>query len=133
MEILNDEPNREKQRHGCVTAWLIFVIIVNSLVSILYLFAGEFIAKNSEVFISETTILLLGLLGLANVVCAILLFSWKKIGFWGFLITSVAALAINLNLGLSSGQTFGGLIGIAILYGILQIKKNDVSTWESLD
>jgi hypothetical protein len=42
-------------------------------------------------------------------------------------------LIINLNIGIGIGQSLGGLIGIAVLFGILQITKDGVSGWEQLE
>lgn len=133
MENLNSPTNTPKQRHGCVTAWLILIIVANSLTAVLYLLAGDLITQNFPGEISGSMLIVLALLGLANVIFAILLFMWKKIGFWGFLATSIVALIINLNLGLGIGQSILGLIGIAILYGILQIKQDNVSAWDNLE
>lgn len=129
----NENPNLPKQRHGCVTAWLIFMILVNSATAISYLFARDMVAQSLPWETSRTMIILLGILGLGNVIFAILLFKWLKLGFWGSLITSIGALIINLNIGLGIAQSLFGLIGIVILYGILQIKKEDISAWDNLD
>jgi hypothetical protein len=40
---------------------------------------------------------------------------------------------LNLNMGLGDGQSFIGLVGIVILYGILQIKKDGITAWENLE
>lgn len=125
--------NNQKQRHGCVTAWLIFMIIVNSLTGISYLFGGEAIAQNFPNGTSNTTLTLLAILGIGNAIFSILLLRWMKIGFWGFLVTSIAALIINLSIGLGVLQSIFGLAGVAILYGVLQIKKNNVPAWDNLD
>ena len=129
--------NSLKQRHGCVTAWLILMIIANSLIAIVYLFANEKITDNLPGDVSSSLIILLGIIGIANVIFAVLLFQWKKLGFWGFIVTSTGTFIINLSISSGSGpalaQSFLGLAGIAILYGILQIKKDNVSTWESLE
>lgn len=77
-------------------------------------------------------IVLLGIIGIANVVFSVLLLQWKN-GFWGFIVTSIAALIINLYLGLGIGQSVFGMVGIAILYFVLQIKKNDVTAWDNLE
>jgi hypothetical protein len=133
MEISNENSNVVKQRHGCVTAWLILMIILNSLIAIIYLFASDMITKNLPGNVSTPMIVLLGIIGIGNVVFSVLLFQWKKIGFWGFIFTSIGALIINLNIGLGIGQSLFGLVGIAILYGVLQIKKENVTTWENLE
>jgi len=125
--------NLNKERHGCVTAWLVFMIVANSITAVLYLFASDLISEGLPNGISNSIILLLGVLGIVNIIFAILLLSWKKIGFWGFLFVSIVGLCINLSLGLGLGQSLLGLVGIAILFGILQIKKDDVSAWDNLE
>ncbi|MEX0289474.1 MAG: hypothetical protein AB3N14_10230 [Flavobacteriaceae bacterium] len=122
-----------KQRHGCLTALLIFMIVINAITALSYLFMGDTISQNFPGGVSNTTMFTLALFGFANIIFAIFLFKWKKIGFWGFVGSSLVALAINLNIGLSIGQSLLGLLGVAILYGVLQIKQNDVSGWDNLE
>ncbi len=133
METTNENPNVPKQRHGCVTAWLIFMIVANSLSAGLYLFAKELITKSLPGEVSAPMIILLGILSIANIVFSVMLFQWKKLGFWGFAVTGVGALIVNLAIGLGVGQSLFGLAGIAILYGVLQIKQGNVTAWENLD
>jgi hypothetical protein len=76
---------------------------------------------------------LLGIIGIANVFFAIQIMQWKKYAFWGFAITACGTLIINLSIGLSIGQTLVGLVGIILLYGVLQIKKDNVTAWENLE
>ena len=133
MEYLNEKTNLPKQRHGCVTAWLILMIILNSLAALLYLFAGDTIAQGMPAGITHSILIVLGVLGIANVIFAVMLYNWKKLGFWGFVITSIGSFIINITSGLSTGQSFVGLVGIAVLYGILQITKDDVSAWDHLE
>jgi hypothetical protein len=133
METKDENSNVAKQRHGCVAAWLILMIILNSLVAIIYLFASDMITKNLPGNVSTTMIILLGFIGIGNVIFSVLLFQWKKIGFWGFIVTSIAALIINLSIGLGTGQSVLGLVGIAVLYGVLQIKKDNVPAWDNLE
>lgn len=122
-----------KQRHGCVTAWLIFMIIANAAFAAIYLFAGDMVAENIPGGISNLMLFLLGLLAAANVVFAVLLLKWKRIGFYGFLATSVITIAVNLSIGLGVGQSIAGIIGVIILYGILQIKKDSVTAWDNME
>jgi len=132
MKNLSENINTPKQRHGCVTAWLIFMIIVNSLIAITYLFASNFIL-NTLPNVSKTIIVLLGTFSVVNVIFSVMLLQWKKIAFWGFIGTSIVALVINLSIGMGIGQSLFGLVGIGVLYGILQIKKNNVTTWKNLE
>ncbi|MCK9414128.1 MAG: hypothetical protein M0Q53_17635 [Prolixibacteraceae bacterium] len=133
METTNENLNVPKQRHGCVTAWLILMIVANSLSAGLYLFAKEMVTKSLPGEVSTPMIILLGILAIGNIIFSVMLFQWKKLGFWGFVVTGAGALIINLIIGLGVGQSLFGLAGIAILYGVLQIKQGNVTAWENLD
>ncbi|MBT8272043.1 MAG: hypothetical protein KJO25_08370, partial [Bacteroidia bacterium] len=85
----------QKPRHGCVTAWLILMIVANAFSAITYLFMGNIISENLPNSIPNSVILLLGLVSIVNLVFAIMLFKWKKWAFWGFAGTSIIALIIN--------------------------------------
>ena len=123
----------EKQRHGCVTTWLILMIIFNSLTAVIYLFAGDIVAQNLPGGISNSMMILLAVLVIFNIIFSVMLLKWKKWGFWGLIFTSIGAFVINLSIGLGIGQSIIGLFGIAILFGILQIKKDNISAWDNLD
>jgi hypothetical protein len=126
-----DDMSEGKQRHGCLLAWLILMIIGNSLVALLYLLAGGLI-KQVMPNIPDWSLPVLGLLCIVNVVCAVALLKWKKWGFYGVAGTSAAAFVINLALGQGIIQSLLGLLGIAILYGVLQIGKDNVG-WTQLE
>lgn len=125
--------DQSKSRHGCLTAWLSLMLIGNALTALLYVFEGNVVMESFPGEISYTMVMLLTILGFANVACAFLMLKWKKIGFWGFLVTSFLTLIVNLNVGLSIGQALLGLIGIGILFGVLQIKQDGESGWENLE
>ena len=133
MEMTNEYQDLPKQRHGCVTAWIIIMIVGNSASALVYLLASEMITNNLPGNVPTLLIILLGLVGLANVIFSVMLLQWKKAGFWGFCLSSIVALVINTNIGLDITQSLLGLIGIGVLYGILQIKRNDRSAWENLE
>lgn len=125
--------NSSKQRHGFVTAWLVLMIIANSMTAINNLFASLMITDNFPSNVPTQMIIILGIIGIANIVFSVLLFKWKKLGFWGFIITSIGSLIINLSTGLDIVQSFFGMVGIALIYGVLQIKKDGISAWENLE
>ena len=133
MEYYNEPKDELKQRHGCVTAWLILMIIANSFTAISYLVFKNLTSQTFPEGISEPMILTLSLISIGNIFFAVLLFKWRRIGFWGISATAIVTLFINLSLGISVGQSLLGLMGIAILYGVLQIKVDDVSAWENLE
>ena len=108
-----------KKRHGCLTAWLVLMIIVNSLAALIYLFGRALIYQSVPNLPGWAfPVLFVGLL--FNVACAIALLKWKKWGFWGFSASAVLALILNLSFGMGV-SSIGGLIGVAILYGVLHI------------
>jgi hypothetical protein len=126
-----------RQRHGCLTAWLIFLIVGNSL-SILSNLAFSVSPQISSTLAAQGidmpgwTWLLLAVLGIFNVVCAIGLLKWKKWGFYGFVASSVAAFIINLSVGVNIATSLFGFIGIAILYGVLNMGGEN-KAWPRLE
>lgn len=122
-----------RQRHGCLTTWLIFMIIGNSITAASYLLMGDIIAQNLPNPIPQPIMTTLIIVSILNLLLAIMLFQWKKWAFWVLVGTSIIALIINLSLGLGIGTSLFGLSGIAILFGVLQMKKNGVTAWENLN
>lgn len=120
-----------KQRHGCLTAWLVLMIIANAGTAFMYLLGSAAIKQN---FPSAPgwAFPVLAVMGIANVVCAVALFQWKKWGFFGLLATSIVIFVINLMVGLNIVQAILGLTGFAILYGVLHIGK-ERKGWTQLD
>lgn len=141
--ILDDSINEinvetPKVRHGCVTAWLIFGIIINSIAALVYIiFQDAFMEimrdgiPNGQV--APWMIMTLAIIGLVNVFSCILLFQWKKLGFWMFLGTSIVTLVVNLMMGINIVQCGFGLAGVFLLYVILQIKEKNLTAWEQMD
>ncbi len=123
--------SENKQRHGCLTAYLILLIVANSATSLIYLLGSKAITQNTS-SMPEWAIPVLITFGVFNLICAIALFKWKKWGFWGCCISAVIMAGINLSLGLEIKSVIGGFVGIAILYGVLQIGKENKG-WIQLD
>ncbi len=115
-----------------MTAWLIFMIIVNALAALLHLFGGQPIREGMP-NTPDWAFPVLGLVCLVNFVCAIALFKWKKWGFFGFVGTSVLAAVINLAIGPGVVPALMSLVGIGILYGVLHIGKEESKGWPQLE
>jgi len=112
--------NQGKQRHGCLTAYLVVAIILSAIASLGNLLGGAMIQRafpNAPVWAMPV----LAFIGVFHIVCLVALFQWKKWGFYGVVLCSLASVAVNLIVGLGIGQALFGLIGIAVLYGVLQI------------
>ncbi|MHB8089496.1 MAG: hypothetical protein ACYDH2_14745 [Anaerolineaceae bacterium] len=113
-----------KNRHGCLTAYLIFMMLANTGALIMYL-VQEY---NFAPWVIPTLIVLL----LSNITVTIALFMWKRWGFWLVCFNATASFVINLIIGVSILQALMGFVGIGVLYGVLQIGKNNKG-WPQLD
>lgn len=120
-----------KSRHGCLTAWLVLMIIANAASGLIYIFGGSTV-RSTFPGAPGWAFPALIVFSLVNLVCAIAIFQWKKWGFWGFCASSILVGFVNLSIGLGIGTTLGGLIGLAILYGVLQI-GNENKGWPQLE
>jgi hypothetical protein len=126
----------QRNRNGFVMAWLIWGIIANAGFSSLYLFDTDGALMNLDYLMPTDSqrimIIMLGILSLLNIVFYALLINWKKSGFEGLVIISIASLVINLSIGYDLIWSCFGIIGIVILYSLLQVKKNGVSSWQHM-
>jgi hypothetical protein len=118
------------ERHGCLTTYLVFIIIVNSILSLLYLFGAEWLRRNGPNTPDWAFWALAGC-GFINVISAVALLRWRRWGFWLFIASAIAGLAINFSIGVGVQGAFGAVFGIAVLYGVLHI-GNEKKAWPRL-
>lgn len=84
--------------------------------------------------------------GIFGIVCIILLFNWKKLGFYGQILSSILFGGISIYLinriadesGIDASllqivPIVSIILGTFIFYAILQIKKNGVKFWDHLE
>jgi hypothetical protein len=128
-----------KQRHGCLTAFLVVLITgsIFSLGSYLYdILSGSYQSYISELQIPLYSFILTLVLLFLNILWLIAIYKWKKWGFWAFVITGVASIIISI----IYRPTFTSLvqsflinvIGIGMLYGVLHIGKENKG-WPQLE
>jgi hypothetical protein len=125
------EPISTKSRHGCLTAYLVVMIVAHAACTLVYLFAVSMprgVAAGKPAWIMWCLILI----GIFNVACAVALFRFKRWGFWGYVGSSVTTAVLNIVAGISLGLVLLGLAGIPILFGVLQIGKTNKG-WPQLD
>jgi len=115
---------KEKKRGGCITAFLIFMFIINPLLSIYYLAAGEAV-KQALPNIPDWAMPVLAIFGLVNLGLAIAVWNWKRFGIYGFWISAIIVLIINLSIGLSPVQSLFGLLGPIIITLLVRPKWGD--------
>jgi hypothetical protein len=120
-----------KQRHGCLTAWLVLMIIVNALVGVIYMLA--IVAGDASALgdVPGWVLPVLSVGSVLNVVFAVALLRWKMWGFVGFAAMAGLVFVVNLAAGQGVGASLMGLVGIAVLYGVLRI--GDTPGWDQLD
>jgi len=122
--------NNLKQRNGCITAWLWVAIISNIGMAIFYA-VSMFSAYSTEMALGFG---ISSILGLINILGAILLMRWNKTGFYLFLISSIITAIISVFiLKMDAATAIGSLIAILIWWAILQAKKDGVSAWSQLE
>jgi len=130
---MENQQTFEKQRHGCVTSIIIFMMIANSAFILLYCFADELLKYNVNVHETDSEKIKSIIFSSFNLISCFLLFQWKKIGFWLFIITHLSVVTLNLYEGKGISQLWSEFVVIAILFGVMQITtKNKKTTWEDL-
>ena len=107
-------------RHGCLTTWLILMLVANAATAIVTPFSVAGM-RNAGLQPSPIGIGVIVICAIANIAFAIALFRWQKWGFYGFAVTTAIALITNLSLGVGIGRTVLGLIGIVLLYWVLNM------------
>jgi hypothetical protein len=120
-----------KRRHGCLTAALVVVIIANSAAALRYTVQGETI-RQAIPGMPGWALPVLIVFSLFNLACAVALLRWKRWGFWGFCVSSAVAFAVNLSLGVGIGGSLLGLLGVPLLYWVLQIGEEEKG-WPQLE
>ena len=116
-----DESN--KNRGTLLTIWLVLILISNFVTSIMYFFLRDS-AINLLPNLSLGMIYFYGLISLLNFVMVIFLFKWKKWAFFVLCGSALVTFVLNLIAGASVFSAISGLLGILILYLIMQPRWN---------
>jgi len=117
----------KKEMHGFTIFWIwsgIIMDLIMTIVAILYphIYTSIDLSPNYIIFI-----------GVLCFLGSILLLNFNIFGFWLLVICCVIDVFKNITNGVDFTLTLvGQFIGLAINFGILQLKKNGVSTWEHL-
>lgn len=109
-EVAEPEP----QRGGCLTAFLLVMIIANALTALFHLSFPSFVSRHYP-GMGRGLVLLLGLGGLLNIVFAILVWQWRRAGVYGLAAIAVLVFPLNLHIGIPVLPAAFGLLGPLIL------------------
>lgn len=113
-------PLAEGQRHGCLTTWLVLMIIANAATLIMTPLSVPSM-RQAGLNPSALGIGVIVICAVANIFFAIALFRWQRWGFYGFVATSAVALIANIAMGVGIGPSLFGLVGVALLFWVLNM------------
>jgi hypothetical protein len=121
-----------KERHGCLAAWLWWLVIGNAIAAVASPMMLATIRQRSIPDFPAWVAWPFSLLSVLGVLFAVALLRWKKWGFYGYAATAVGIFALNVYAGVGVGAAALGLVGTAILFGVLQVggPKNGCSQLE---
>jgi len=114
-----------KERGVWLSAWLVLMFLSAIWVAYRYIsIIQEFIDIHSPRFTGILPIALYTLIGLAavNLVCVVGIWNWRKWGVYGIVATSIVALIINFLIGVPFFASLLGLVGLVILWLLVQPK-----------
>ena len=121
-----------RQRHGFTSFWLIFCLVINIIATFVFIYTVESFREYTDM--PDRIITFTIVLSVAGVSGFIMLLCWKRAGFWVYTVASIISVIISSSMmNASFTDSLLGLAGIAILWGVLNIRRNGRTTWEQLD
>ena len=128
--MLSDSFNvKPKKRHGCLTSWLVLVMVFNAIAVIIAIPKGSPGVEDLPWWQALFAIVL----SLANIGFAIGLFRWKRWAFWGFCTGSAAAAIFNMVVGqLAVLALVSFFVELAVLIFVLTIGGEN-KAWNQLE
>jgi hypothetical protein len=129
---MDDVDQPKKTRHGCLTAYLIFMIVVLVPSVALYLFFPAAVQRTNPE-IPPGGRFIFALVGAVQIFCMVAIWRWKKWGFYVFMTFGLLFGAFNAILTGSVLTFLTAPISILLLYGILQIGGPERKAWSQLE
>ena len=114
-----------KKRNLILTIFLLIIYLTDLIGT------KSFLLENNLKELNKTE-LIFGILGIVDLILIVFLFYWKKWAFWALLGTSIITLIFNLNIGIGAVSLIG-LLGIIIIYLLLQLKRDGIKGWNNLE
>lgn len=114
-----------KKLGGCLVAWLVFNLLVIGVFTVINLLA---IFGSLATGTSPLSFLLFGLLGIMGLVGIVLIFFWKKLGFYLAAAYVVLGILLSIPFGYLDVRSFIPLVSVAILYVYL----NRSGIWDQM-
>ena len=132
-ETLQDSEQADNSPLGAFSLWVVFplfLLILGRIVGLIQSINSiiQYILWNANI----TPFIITIILQVASIASAVLLLLKKKSGYWGIVATFLLAIIPGYVIGLWIRTTIGAILGILLITGILQIKKNGVKGWDLL-
>ena len=132
-ETLQDGEQADNSPLGAFSLWVVvplFLLILGRIVGLIQSINSiiQYILWNANI----TPFIITIILQVASIASAVLLLLKKKSGYWGIVATFLLAIIPGYMIGLWIRTTIGAILGILLITGILQIKKNGVKGWDLL-
>ncbi len=123
-------PAPRKSRHGCLTAYLLFLIVTNGL-SAIFLLLSLSKTNNPDGHPIGWKLVFIGLFSL-GLIGSLALWRWQRWGFWLYLFCTFIWLAIDLAAGAKAVTILSLIAVVAVLYGALQVGRTNRG-WTQLE
>jgi hypothetical protein len=117
----------DKRRHGCLTAWLLLIIVVNIGLTIWNVVS---ISQEPHLYYAWAMPVII-IFCVWIVTCAVAIFMWKKWGFYGFCAGAIGEMIVYIIAG-NYFYFLMPLVGVAILFSVLNIGKENRG-WTQLE
>lgn len=132
-ETLQDSEQADNSPLGAFSLWVVFplfLLILGRIVGLIQSINSiiQYILWNANI----TPFIITIILQVASIASAVLLLLKKKSGYWGIVATFLLAIIPGYMIGLWIRTTIGAILGILLITGILQIKKNGIKGWDLL-
>lgn len=131
-----DATNEKKKRHGCATAWLILLFILCIVNILSFTLAADYMAEQQIKQNSAWKVswgYMLSLLNLCFLFFLLLLWQWKKLGFYGILVLTGVGLVMNIYMRAGLLSMIVSILFTVIIWGTFQMKENNKKAWDQLE
>lgn len=114
-QLLTEKKIPIRSRGFALSAFILLMLLANSMTAFFY-FSNPIAVTGLYPEATKNIIYALGALAVFNFVMAILVLLWKKIGVYGFYLSALVAVGINLYLGMNAATVLFAFIGPALLF-----------------
>jgi hypothetical protein len=114
-----------RQRGGCLTAWLVLMILSGAFVSTMNFFITDIGSQYGSGGDGIWVFAVYGIAGLAMLVGAIVLMLWKRWGFWAICAAAVVNLGLQIYQGYPYYMWIWAILSPLILFLLLRQQWDD--------